>query len=101
MAVYFVSRHQCAVEWIKRQSVEIDFFIEHLDGHQITSSDTVIGTLPLHRAAKVCQLGARYINLTMDIPAERRGKELTVELMDQFHARLESYLVVREKIEDE
>ena len=60
MAVWFISRHQGAIDWIKKQSIHIDRFESHLDVNLIQAEDTVIGTLPIHLAAEVCQKGAKF-----------------------------------------
>ena len=57
----------------------IDRHCVHLDPAQIEAGDTVIGSLPVHLAAAVCERGARYLNLSLDLPAHARGRELSPE----------------------
>ncbi len=84
MSVWFVSRHQGAIDWIKQQPIHIDHFIAHLDVALICADDIVIGTLPVHLAAQVCQKGAKFYFLSVNVRAEQRGTELTVnELIAQ------------------
>ena len=59
----------------------------------IRPSDVVIGALPVHLVAEVCARGGRYLHLTMNVPPEARGRELTADDMKQFGARLEEYKV--------
>ena len=91
---YFVSRHPGAVEWARRHSIYFDVHVPHLhDVINICPGDIVIGTLPVHRAAQVCAQGAHYLHLTVDVPAEMRGCELTASDLECFGARLENYSV--------
>lgn len=97
MATYFVSRHPGAREWAEGQGIPVDVQLEHLDVACIQPGDRVIGTLPVNLAAEVCARGGRYLHLTLDLPPEWRGKELSAEEMDRFGARLEKYRVAREE----
>ncbi len=67
MTVYFISRHSGAVAWAEEQGLTVDRMIAHLDIDQIQPGDTVIGTLPVHLAAQVCERGAYYHHLVMTI----------------------------------
>ena len=60
MAVWFVFRHPGAIEWVKLQNIQIDRFESHLDTSLVQAGDVVIGTLPIHLAAEVCQKGAKF-----------------------------------------
>ena len=93
MTTYFISRHPGAVEWAAKQGLVIDQQIIHLDPTTVRSGDTVIGTLPVHLAADVCQRGARYLHLVLDLAAEVRGQELTASDLDASDARLEEFVV--------
>ena len=75
---WFVSRHPGAIEWAQRQNLAIDCWVGHLDTVQVKAGDIVIGTLPVNLAADVCKLGARYLHLSLKVPAEWRGRELTI-----------------------
>lgn len=49
MTVWFVSRHQGAIDWAVRESgFAIDRFEPHLDTDEVADGDVVLGTLPLH-----------------------------------------------------
>jgi len=95
MTTWFVSRHPGAVEWAARQGLAVDRQVAHLDIAEIQPGDTVIGTLPIHLAAKVCARGARFLNLSLDVPPEARGRELDADALERFGARLEDYDIHR------
>ncbi|HHW7506434.1 TPA: CRISPR-associated protein Csx16 [Mannheimia haemolytica] len=93
MAIWFVSRHQGAIEWIKQQAIHIDRFIEHLDVAEIQAGDTIIGTLPIHLAAEVCAKGATFYFLSVDIEREQRGTELTLEQLNHQGCSLQQFYI--------
>jgi len=99
MTTWFISRHPAAIEWALHQGISVDQQAAHLDIFMIQVGDVVIGSLPVNLAADVCKRGARYIHLSLDLPADMRGRELTVEDMDACHARLEEYRVTRVEAE--
>jgi len=94
VSVYFVSRHPGAVEWARRRGLQIDHLIAHLDPARVGPGDTVIGSLPVNLAAEVCRRGARYLHLSLRLPAELRGKELDAEQLEALGAQLEEYRVI-------
>ncbi len=94
MPVYFVTRHQGAVEWAARRGIEAER-VEHLDSARIAAGDVVLGTLPVSVAADVCAAGGRYVHLTLPVPSDMRGRELSADDMDRFGARLEEFVVRR------
>ncbi len=89
----FVTRHAGAREWAERQGIIVDELVEHLDPDSINPGDLVIGTLPVHLVAAICRRGGRYKHLSLDIPPDHRGQELTADDMERFHARLEEFRV--------
>jgi len=74
---WFVSRHRGAIEWAKGQDIAIDRWTPHLDPSEVAATDTVIGTLPVSLAAQICARGARYMHLSLQVPAAWRGRELS------------------------
>lgn len=91
---YFVTRHRGAVTWaanngVKARKVNLGSF----DPLLVQPGDVVIGTLPVQMIAKVNGRGGHYWHLSMDVPEEHRGKELTAEQMTRFGARLEEFNV--------
>lgn len=95
MTTFFVSRHPGAVDWAQRHGLRVDAWVMHLDPQKVGAGDTVIGSLPLHLAAAVCARGARFLHLTLDIPAEWRGRELSADDLETAGARLEEFGVER------
>ena len=93
MTTYFVSRHPGAIAWAERQGLPVDQQIRHLEISSIQAGDTVIGTLPMNLAARVCESGGRYIHLTLELPLEKRGQELSADDLDHYGAVVEEYLV--------
>ena len=100
MTTWFVTRHAGALDWAKAQGIDDARAIRHLDMERMERGDQVLGTLPVHLAAGVCARGARYLHLSLDIPEDRRGHELTAADMEAFGARLEEYQVMRVGGED-
>jgi CRISPR-associated protein Csx16 len=93
MTTYFISRHSGAAEWIDGQGVHIDHRVAHLDPERVLPGDVVLGTLPVNLAARICARGARYLHLSLDLPAEWRGRELSAQDMQRFGAQLEEFRI--------
>lgn len=93
MTTFFVSRHPGASAWAARQGLAVDRLVAHLDPAEVQPGDTVIGTLPVNLAAEVCARGGRFFNLTLDLPPEARGRELSADELAAFGARIEEYRV--------
>lgn len=91
MTTFFISRHAGAIEWVKRQRLEVDSFVPHLDLVQVQPGDTVIGSLPVNLAAQVCAAGAAYWHLSLALSAGLRGQELTADDMHRLRARVEPF----------
>ncbi|MFN6961652.1 MAG: CRISPR-associated protein Csx16 [Rhodocyclaceae bacterium] len=98
MTTWFVSRHPGAIEWAARQGLVVDRQVAHLDIKEVQAGDTVIGILPVHLAAEVCARGARFLNLSLDVPPDARGQELDADALERFGARLETYVI--DKLEE-
>jgi CRISPR-associated protein Csx16 len=96
MSIFFVSRHSGAIEWAARQNLQVDHLVQHLDPAQVLPGDTVIGSLPVNLAAQVCDAGATYWHLSLKLPAELRGCELSANDMERLGARIESFLIHRQ-----
>ena len=93
MTTFFISRHLGAITWAKQQGFQVNEQLTHFDPTQTKQGDMVIGTLPINLVAKVCDKGGRYFHLSLDLPVEARGKELSPDDMTRFNARLEEYKV--------
>ncbi len=94
MTTYFVTRHPGALEWALKRGVKATRLV-HLDVDRIRPGDSVIGNLPVNVAAEVCTCGGRYLHLSMTVPAEERGRELSVDEMERFGAFLEEYKICK------
>ena len=95
MTSFFVTRHPGAVEWANRRGIRVDRWVTHLDPRKVEAGDVVMGTLPVNLAAEVCGRGARYLNLSLDLPAEARGRELTADDLERYRATFEEFVVRR------
>jgi CRISPR-associated protein Csx16 len=73
--------------------MDIDHTLPHLDWTLVQRGDTVVGTLPIHLAARVCEAGARYFHLTLNLPAELRGQELSADHLEALGASLQAFEV--------
>jgi CRISPR-associated protein Csx16 len=93
MSLWFITRHPGAVDWALRQGLKVDHWLAHADIDQVQRGDTVAGTLPVHLAARVCERGAVYLHLSLDLPPHLRGQELTADQLTQAGARLQAYVV--------
>ena len=94
MTVFFVSRHPGAQQWAAEENIAVDAVIAHLDLDEIQPGDVVIGTLPIHLAARVCQRGGRYLHLSLELPPDWRGRELSAADLRRLGARIEEYRVM-------
>lgn len=92
-----VSRHAGAEQWFNEKGFEGDL-VSHLtpeDLANIKTGDRVIGTLPIHMAEQVCSKRGKYFHLSLNLPPEARGQELSPSDMDAFNAELKEYLIVK------
>lgn len=99
MTTYFISRHAGAVAWAESQGFHIDQQLAHFDVKLVKAGDVILGTLPVNLIAEVNERGGRYFHLTLELPADLRGQELTPEVMQRYGARLEEYSAVKLKSE--
>ncbi|QJD31410.1 CRISPR-associated protein Csx16 [Methylococcus geothermalis] len=93
MTTFFITRHPGARVWAEQEGIRVDRLLDHLDPVEIQANDAVLGTLPVHLAAEVCARGARYLHLTLALPPECRGKELSAEDLRRFGASLREFEV--------
>jgi len=96
MSTIFITRHPGAVEWLKANYPKIAksaTMVSHFDASTTEAGDVIVGILPVNMICDVINHGARFIALQIDLPAELRGKELTVEDMDNCNAKLQEYHV--------
>lgn len=91
MTTWFISRHPGAIEWARQQNLHVDEYVAHLDTARIRAGDTVIGSLPVNLAAQVCETGAHYLHVSVALPANLRGVELSAEQLAELGARLRAF----------
>lgn len=82
-----ITRHQATIEWLAQQGITGQVYA-HADAELVKGKD-VIGILPLNLAC----LANSITTIDMQIPSEMRGKELTVDDMKKFGAKLTKYIV--------
>lgn len=91
MTIWFVSRHPGALAWARQNGIAFDCHVAHLDTRKIGVGDTVIGSLPVNLAAEVCARGAKYLNLSLRVAEQDRGRELSAEELLAYNATIEHY----------
>lgn len=93
MTTWFVSRHPGAQQWATEEGFAVDRLISHLDPARVQPDDVVIGSLPVNLAAEVCARGARYLHLSLPLPPELRGRELSADDMRRLGASLQEFII--------
>lgn len=94
MTTFFISRHPGAVDWAAEEGIVVDRQIAHLDTETIQPGDVVIGTLPVNLAARVCERGGRYLHLSLELPPDWRGRELSADDLRRIGARVQEYRIL-------
>ena len=89
--VIAVTRHNSTPAWLLKKGIEVDEVIPHLDVSAVSKGDFVVGNLPVQMAYDVIKKGATYCNLSLDMPFELRGKELTLEEIERCEPKLEIF----------
>ncbi|MCL2877087.1 MAG: CRISPR-associated protein Csx16 [Betaproteobacteria bacterium] len=95
MTAFFITRHSGALEWATRQQLTVDRWVTHLDPAEVKAGDTVIGTLPVNLAARICARGANYLHLSLYLPAEARGRELSADELERYGAHLQGFDILQ------
>lgn len=91
MTTYFISRHTGALDWLQQQDIQVDQQLSHFDPSTTEKDDVIIGTLPINLVAEVNQRGGHYLHLTLNLPSELRGTELSAADMTHYGASLQAY----------
>lgn len=88
--VVVVTRHPALVDWLRlEEHVPMDVpVIQHATADDVKGRH-VYGVLPLHLAAEA----EKVTEVTLDIPADRRGQELSLKDMDAMVRGVRSYVV--------
>lgn len=88
MEAVVVTRHPALVEYLREIGVKIEKVIDRATPEEVRGRH-VYGVLPLHLAAE-----ARLVTtVPLDVPAELRGQELTLEQVRQFAGAPRTYEV--------
>jgi len=87
-----VTRHPGALEWLQKHHPNLGEaeVVSHATPEQIMGA-RVVGVLPVNLAA----LCGEYWHLSMEVPPEARGKELTCEDMERFGCSIERFVIRR------
>lgn len=94
MTTYFITRHQGALDWAKNNNVHFDVHLEHLLSlDELKSGDVIIGTLPINIVSQINDIGVDYVHLSLDIPPQLRGVELSAKDLEQCKASLQRFYV--------
>ena len=94
--VWFVTRHSGAIEWAKNAGIAWDRLVGHLDPREVAAGDIVLGTLPMHEAASICQKGAQFWALTLCSGIQDRGREMAPDDFARRGASLRKFTVIEE-----
>lgn len=83
-----VTRHEALVEYFKELGIKFDKVISHATEEDVRGND-VYGILPLHLAS----LANTVTTIDMNLPAEMRGKELSLEDIEKYFTGMSTYKV--------
>ncbi len=86
-----VARHTGLVEWLRLRGV-IGEVIPHVTDPSQIRGKVVYGVLPLNLAAEAAEV---WVVDLPNLPAAKRGQELSIQEMDEFGATLSGYKVER------
>lgn len=88
-----VTRHPGAAEWVQRRLGRAVRVVDHLHPHEIVPGTRYQGVFPLTLAADICRAGAQCWAISVQLPPDLRGRELSAEQLDGLGARLVRYQV--------
>lgn len=83
-----VTRHEALIEYFSNMGITFDKVITHATVEDVTGND-VYGVLPLHLAF----LANTVTTIDMNLPAEMRGKELSLEDIKKYLVDISTYKV--------
>lgn len=83
-----VTRHQALVQYFANMGITFDKVITHATAEDVMNNDAY-GVLPLHLAS----LANTVTTVDMDLPAEMRGKELSLEDIKKYLVDISTYKV--------
>ena len=85
-----VSRHQGLVEWLASRGIT-GKVISHVNDINDIKNKHVYGILPLHLAAQCLSI----TTIDMNLPADKRGADITLTEMDEYNATMSTYQVIK------
>lgn len=83
-----VTRHEALVDYFKELGIKFDKVISHATEEDVCGND-VYGVLPLRLAS----LANTVTTIDMDLPAEMRGKELSLSDIETYFTGMSTYQV--------
>lgn len=83
-----VTRHEALVQYFANMGITFDKVITHATAEDVKCND-VYGVLPLHLAS----LANTVTTVDMDLPAEMRGKELSLDDIKRYFTGMSTYKV--------
>lgn len=83
-----VTRHQALIEYFEELGIKFDKVISHATEEDVRGND-VYGILPLHLAS----FTNTVTSIDMNIPAEMRGKELSLTNIETYFTGMSTYQV--------
>lgn len=83
-----VTRHEALIEYFEELGIKFDRVISHATEEEIRGND-VYGVLPLRLAS----LANTVTTIDMNLPAEMRGKELSLEDIKKYLVDISTYKV--------
>lgn len=83
-----VTRHEALVQYFANMGLTFDKVIAHATAEDVTGND-VYGILPLHLAS----LANTVTTIDMNLPAEMRGKELSLTDIETYFTDMSTYKV--------
>ena len=83
-----VTRHEALVEYFKELGIKFDKVISHATEEDVRGND-VYGVLPLHLAS----LADTVTTVDMNLPAEMRGKELSLTDIETYFTGMSTYQI--------
>ena len=97
-----VIRHKASIAVLTEllsQAIPDDLDIKHVEQFNLSmleNIDVVVGVLPVHLIAELTSRGVRFFGLSMNVPREMRGKELSELQVRALNPRLQEFLVFKE-----
>ncbi|HWO07442.1 MAG TPA: CRISPR-associated protein Csx16 [Candidatus Paceibacterota bacterium] len=92
MTTYVITRHAAASDFVARKGFSGAQVVAHAADDfwaGLKIGDVVVGTLPIHLAARACEItGSPFGFLEVNVPADARGRELSLEEMERFGATI-------------